>query len=140
MNYKQEKKKISGYEVQVTKFPGRQGLALKFKLLKMVLPIIPKDETSGADVMSNIAKALTEHTDEEIIDIILELLGQTLVDNKPVGEEVHFDMVFSGDFGLLYEVITYILEVNYKSFLDMIGMGEKVKKGTKSLTPKRNIK
>ena len=140
MMYKQESKDISGVKVQVTKFPGRMGLMLKLKLLKIVLPIIPKDESSGSDVMSNIATALTNHADEEIFDIILELLNQTIVDNKPVGEQAHFDIVFSGDFGLLYEVITYILEVNYKSFLDMIGMGEKVKKGSKTLSPKRNIK
>ena len=138
MMYKQESKEISGKKVLVTKFPGRQGLMLKLKLLKIVLPIIPKEESSGSDVMGNIATTLTEHADEEIFDLILQLLNQTQVDNKAVGEEHHFDIVFSGDFGLLYEVITYILEVNYKSFLDKLGMTDKVK--SKSLSPKSKVK
>tara|TARA_R100001480_G_scaffold7635_3_gene15595 strand:- start:163 stop:582 length:420 start_codon:yes stop_codon:yes gene_type:complete len=138
--YKKATKELSGVNVEVTKFPGRYGLGLKMRLMKIILPMIPKNEEDQGNMLDAISKALTDYTDDTIIDLVLELLNLTIVDNKPVGEEIHFDIVFSGDYGFLYEVLQFVLEVNYSSFLEMIGMKGSLSKGTRNLAPKRKVK
>ena len=138
MEFKQEKTKISGKEVVVSKFPARYGLGLQVRLVKTILPVIPTDGNTN-DTISKMAEGLSNLTDEAVIDLVLDLLKQTTVDGKLVGEEAHFDIVFSGEFGLLFDVIRFVLEVNYKSFLEKIGL---MKKGssTINLAPKRGLK
>ena len=137
MEFKQEKTKIDGKEVVVSKFPARYGLGLQVRLVKTVLPIVPTDNNS--DTITKMAEGLSGLTDDAVIELVLDLLKQTTVDGKPVGEDAHFDIVFSGEFGLLFDVIKFVLEVNYKSFLEKIGL---MKKGSSrlNLTPKSKLK
>ncbi|MEE9374559.1 MAG: hypothetical protein V3V00_16000 [Saprospiraceae bacterium] len=130
--------KIEDREVLTTAYPARRGLKLKIKLSRLLIPFLDQD-TDNLD-LALISKTLTENlTEDKVEDLIFEILMSTHVDSKDVSDHTQFDVVFSADFGFLYKVLYYVLEVNYGSFLDMMGLTEKKKKDMKEkfreLTP-----
>jgi len=141
MSVETQTKQIGGVRYDVSPFPGRKGLRLQYRLLKVIgTPI---------SVLFGAAKGVTGLKDESVLDkevnpevfgkaiemlfkalseiefeaLILELLSSTRKDNVEITPNT-FDVAFAGDYGQLFEVLAYVLEVNYKSFLDRIGIGK----------------
>tara|TARA_Y100000310_G_C20703455_1_gene832276 strand:+ start:7913 stop:8344 length:432 start_codon:yes stop_codon:yes gene_type:complete len=142
MKYKVETKTIDGKAVEVTAFPARMGLKLQVKLVKTIFPLIGLSQDmnikDSSQVINNLATSLSSLEDEKVEDLVLELLSNTVLDNKTIGEPHNFDVVFSSDYGLLFDVLKFVLEVNYSSFLSKIGISN-LSKAEKTLTPKSSL-
>lgn len=129
-------------KVVCTHYPGRFGLRLFARLVKKLLPIASPfldliDPNSKQKLMDmdfdfkEIADSLVTHLDEDtIIDLIMEILSGTTVEDNPLAEETHFDNIFANDYYLLVQLIGFALEVNYKSFFGASGI-----KKLKSMIP-----
>jgi hypothetical protein len=142
MEFKKNSKTINGKTVEVTAFPARQGLKLQVKLVKTIFPLIGlaqgDDTLDSSQIINKLATSLSSLDDNSVEALVLELLDNTVLDNKTVGETHHFDIVFSADYGMLFDVLKFVLEVNYSSFLSKIGISS-LSKGEKTLTPKNNL-
>ena len=142
MGFKKQEKTINGKAVEVTAFPARFGLKLQVKLVKTIFPLIglSQDVSSqdNSQVINNLATSLSSLQDDQVEELVLQLLSNTVLDSKTVGEAHHFDIVFSADYGMLFDVIKFVLEVNYSSFLSKIGTFN-LSKGERTLTPKSSM-
>ena len=67
--------------------------------------------------------------------IVLELMQGTRIDDKEITGAV-FDMEFAGNYGLLYKIIGFILEVNYGSFFESLNIGHLTSKFPNFVGPK----
>lgn len=129
------RRQLSGHAYEVTEFPARQGLRLQARLLRIVGPSIaalgaealqgaqPSDVGSLLDVdisseaLTRAVGELVARLDEQRVErLILDLLGQTTRDGRPVGEETEFDAAYTGNYGELLRAIGLVLEVNFGSF------------------------
>lgn len=130
-----KEKTIDGRKITVTQFPGRRGLKLKTKLAKLLGPsiftalksvsgkgdLLDKDvnlETAGEAI-----EKLLEKVDENSWEnLIFELLSMTRINSQEITAEL-FDAEFAGSFVTLYKIVAFVLEVNYKDFLGLTGIG-----------------
>lgn len=70
-------------------------------------------DTIGNIDMSKLVKSIGENIDnDELYDIVLKLFDGCEL-NKKLLQEDTFDMVFSGDLGLMLEILAFILVSNY---------------------------
>jgi hypothetical protein len=144
MDLKNETRTIDDKQVTVTCFPARLGLKLQVKLVKTVFPLMGLAGDTGnpddSQMINKLATSLSGLDDKNIETLVLQLLSSTIVDNKTAGDAAQFDFMFSGEFGLLFDVLKFVLEVNYSSFLSKIGITLLQKgDGPKVLTPKSNM-
>ena len=134
--YKIEKTTIQcdgeDHNIVVSSFPAMQGLKIQLKISKLVLPVLGNflkdneslDKLSDGSILSKIdvgkiSKALMSSLDEKTFGkLVLEMLSGTRVNDKEVGNSGIFDLVFTAKFDLLFDVIKFVMEVNFKSFLD----------------------
>jgi len=128
-----KEKLIDERSVSVTQFPARKGLKIKLRLAKMIAPGF----ASATGILSNgldaefDSKALS-YAVSQLVDnigndatvdfIVLELMQGTRLDDKEINNAI-FDMEFAGNYGLLYKIIGFILEVNYGSFFESLNIG-----------------
>jgi hypothetical protein len=131
-------KEIDGHRIIVTSFGGRLGFQLKLQLLKTIGPGIAglvsalPYNISASDIkklatthldLSKIGsgiQSLLEQADEgKTLDLILRLLQCTRVDGKDLSNPLLFDDVFAEEFGLMYKVILFVVEVNWGSLFKM---------------------
>jgi len=137
-SYKKEQTVIEigekSHKVEVAAFPARKAIKIQIKLARFIAPLLANIDTSDTSKItqslnsSTIASALKGSLDEEKIEkLILELLEVTTIDNKVIGtgNEPQFDIIFAGEFGLLFDVIKFVLEVNFGSFLEKLGVTSK---------------
>ena len=74
--------------------------------------------------LSSVFDAIHEKmTAEQWLEFIKLALSRTTVDNRPVGEKIHFDDVFAGHIMLEYKVLWFTLEANYGDFFAVVGFG-----------------
>lgn len=147
MAIKTKTKEIGGYSVEVTQFTGREGFKVKTKLLKLLIPslgalagAVPKgssvlDADISGEVVSRAMSAITDQLDEDdFLSFVLRMLQSTRVSVKDasgnrsmvvIRPEV-FDIEFAGHFEIVYEILAFVLEVNYGSFFEMGGIGTKI--------------
>lgn len=135
--------------VMVTQLPGREGFKLKLKLGRTFGPAIgeiiagldsneesKKEKKSSKKItdfstddfdlgsISNAIRSLFEKTDEDkMLSIIMRILACTRLDNKEITDAV-FDTEFAGDFGLMYKIVGYTLQVNYTTLFGKGGIGQ----------------
>jgi len=120
-------KNIDGFEVSVTVFPGLHGLKIKGKLLRFLGPALGKavsaikqnksglsnvlDSEIDFGAIGEAVAALVENIDDNIINLFLELLSNTSIDNQDVKKEV-IDVKFAAKYFSLYKILLYVIEVN----------------------------
>ena len=133
--------KINGKHVKVVPMFAVQANLLKFKLLAMlgksVLSSIgqlikasqsvkdKKDIFNHIDIdafSESFNAMINNSTPEEFQEVIEKIVAGTFVDNVSCFDS--FDDIFTGDYGLMYKVIFYSLEVNYASFFGKGGFGK----------------
>lgn len=146
-----QEKEIGGHKYTVTSFGGREGLKVKTKLVKYFGPsflslatlgLQGKNKFSEADVSPELISKLFQDladklNEDEYLEFVLRLLKSTRYDNKEIDSEL-FDAIFAGEYGTLYKVLFFVLEVNYKkSFFGESGIG-KLTKSLKNLMPQDN--
>jgi hypothetical protein len=137
------RKVINSKAVTVTQFPGMEGLRIWTKLIKMLGPSLSTmgkalggiDLSGGIDqikfenilssgsidfdkLFSSISEAIMQADLEESIveEMVLRILSCTKVEGKEIDISV-FNYIFAGNYGFLFKVIAFVLEVNYSNFL-----------------------
>lgn len=122
-------KTIDDLEVKVTIFAGLRGLKLKGRLVRFIGPSIGKalgslkiekgkkiksigDLEIGMEVFGDGLSKLSERLDEpETVDLIMDLLKSTWINNEEVGEAT-FNKVFAGNYTTLYKILGFVIETN----------------------------
>ena len=146
-----EEKTIGDMVFHVTTFPATTGLLIKYRLLELLGPMLESLKVDSKDIleakvtpsaMGAVIIALTKKLPpESFVSLVKELTGKTVVtvegETPKLLDKNNFDIVFSDNYDSLYELVAFILEVNYRSFFDKIRIGwEKLgKKPTKTETP-----
>ena len=120
------------HKVVVSAFPAREGLKIKIRIARLIAPIIgnsigsdpknPKPNIDGSQIVSALTGALDE---DNVESLVLKLLVSTAVNDQLAGEEAVFDQLFSANYGFLMDVVKFVLEVNYGSFLAKMGISFK---------------
>jgi len=131
-----KERSIHGKTVKVQQLPARKAILLKAKLVRIFGPSLGKlaDGFKGGsfldadlDISGAAEKLFAALPEDKVLPLIDELLKGVFVDNLDVSSEDKFDHVFTEDQMLLYKTIGFVLEVNYKSFLEKSGIGSHFK-------------
>jgi len=156
MTLKAEEKTIDGHKVTVTQFPAWTAFNLQIKVIGLLGPSLITGlsglKTLDFDLgnlndedfnFEKIGKAFTELftklTPEVSESIVRELIVSTRVDGQEIANDDIFDDIFSGKLDLMFKVVGYAVQVNYKSFLGLLNTGKgksRSKRGTKLVSSK----
>jgi hypothetical protein len=129
-----KEKYINECKYTCTQFPARRALKLKTKLIKLIAPSIftgigaaqgPNilDVSLDSPLLGKAVEMLVSRLDEDdMVRLILEMLSSTRRDGKELTEG-HFDMVYAGNFAELFKALFFVLEVNFGSFFQEMGIG-----------------
>lgn len=127
---KTEERTIDGKKVVVTQLPARKSIAQKIKLFRIFGPAFGKIMEGSGNVLdkeidfADVIQKLFQNIDENsFIPLVQDLFITTTVDGMQVNKDTEFDLVFSENLMLVYKVIGFTLEVNYKSFLGEKAIG-----------------
>ena len=141
-----KEKLIDERSVSVTQFPARKGLKVKLRLAKMIAPgFASATGILNGDLDAEFDSKALSYAVNQLVDavgndatvdfIVSELMQGTRLDDKEINNAV-FDMEFAGNYGLLYKIIGYILEVNYGSFFESLNIGNLTSKFSSLTGPK----
>lgn len=131
-------KEINGRNFKVEKFHAVKAFKLKTKLAKILLEPLAACLEGGALSSTNIldnevdlSKAvhlLFENIENEdkLFSLILEILNKTALvegenDEMFITNEKAFDYVFRDGLKDLYELIAFVISVNYSDLLEVVG-------------------
>ncbi len=129
-------REIDGHKYTVTSFGAMEGVRIKSLLLKYLGPSVfsmfalsdSGKKFSETDIDLQIISAISDKlfdklNESQYLDFILRLLATTRRDNQEITSEF-FNTEFAGEYGSLYKVLFFVLEVNYKeSFFGKNGIG-----------------
>jgi hypothetical protein len=106
-----EDREIDGHAYHVGQLPAMKGKNILLSLLKAGGSAVSK----GVEPIAMIAQ-LVQTVDGALLDtIIKESLPLCLIDGQPFSQSM-FDVHFAGDYFAMAKWLTFVLEVNYKSF------------------------
>jgi hypothetical protein len=132
-------KEINGRTFKVEKFHAVKAFKLKVKIAKIIMEplaaLIEKGDLSGnTDLLeqelnfSNAIRSLFENIEDEnvLMSLVIEILCKTRLINGPSDEvqienEPGFNMVFKDGLKDLYELIAFVITVNYSDLLEVVG-------------------
>lgn len=125
-------KVIDGASYSVTQLPARRALRLKAKLIKQFGPVIAQvfvtatekgtDEEKKSDLVAAI-QILSRHIDENSFEqLIVEMLQGVRKNGVELTPPV-IDLEFAGDMAALYQVVYFVVEVNFSNFFSLMGIG-----------------
>lgn len=125
---------VNGAKYYVSQFPARRALKLQIKLIKLLAPSLftsldgYKGNILDADIgnlsFGRAAEMLVNRLDEhDLENLIMELFSMTRREGKEITPQL-FDLVYAGNFGELFQAIAFVLEVNFASFFQQIGIGK----------------
>lgn len=133
-----KEKQIQGVTVSVVPFNGRKGLQLQMKLLKVIGPAIKeivsevakKQGTAQGDKvdmdLSSILPALevlfSSMESDEVFNLIVALFAETSINGTKM-DGANFDIQFTGEYGLMYAALFFVLEVNFGNVFSMGSIG-----------------
>jgi hypothetical protein len=126
-------------KVITSNFPAIPGLKLGIRIVKFLggflkmgsakVPVSLNENKPAsvfdADVnFDKIAEVLTKHLDDDrIVKLIIDLMAYTRVNGKEVAKEGVFNLEFAGEYGLLIQVVKFVVEVNFTTFFDKNAIG-----------------
>lgn len=145
MSLSTQQKTIDGKNCTVVQYPGMEGLRIWTNLVKIFGPSMISigggigdsikgikdfnlDELSSVldseinldKLFSTLSEALiltNKNINEDIVEqLVLRMLASTKIDNQEITLD-SFNILFCGNYGLLLKVLTFVLKVNYSSFL-----------------------
>ncbi len=143
-----QQKTIDGRSCTVVQYPGMEGLRIWTNLIKILGPSLAllgkgfgdsiKDfktlnevgkildnEVDITKLFSSISEALvmaTGNINEDIAaQLVLRMLSGTKIDNEEING-TSFNLMFCGNYGLLFKLLAFVLKVNYSSFLGDRGL------------------
>ncbi len=148
---------IDGYVFETSQFPARRAFKYQTRLIKILAPLAgllgnvkigdtqkkSKINSHKVNKESDVDSLLDKDIDfsklgdfaisldeEKTMDFVMELLSTTRIDDKEITESV-FDLEFAGRIDLVYKVLIFVLEANYKSFFVNGGIGKILSKVNK---------
>jgi hypothetical protein len=122
---------IEGNTYMVTQLPARRAIKLKVKLMKLFGPVLAQlfltiNDADEFESKKNLVKAveiLSEHIEENTFEaLVLELLNGVRKNNVELTSHV-IDLEFAGNMGELYQVLWFVVEVNFSNFFSLMGIG-----------------
>ncbi len=151
---------IDGHSVEVTPFPARPALLYKYKLLqllggplidlikgpiagllKRVKPgtAVSREQLAGFLDLDLKLDGLTSHIfdtldPEKSTELIFDMCACVRFDNHEM-TETFINATFASSLSKLYRIFFFVLEVNYKDFLELLGITGKAIP-VKAATPK----
>lgn len=126
-----KEKVINGKTYITTQFMATHGLKMQIRIGKLFGAAIGQLATENEESLGNFLKMLFDRmSEEETIPLIKDLLRNTKVNNKDLIKE--FDDNFAGNYMELFDVIAFVVQVNYGSFFENGGFGSLL---TKILQP-----
>lgn len=158
VKFKPVTRTIGGHAVEVTPFAARFALSYKFKLLQLLggplvdvirgpvagllknvdsikeaLGGVKQDDAADKPVdlnLDSLSSSMFDTLDpDKSTQLIFDMCACTRFDNKEM-TEAFINERFAGDLLELYRVFFFVLEVNYKDFLGMLGTTGKAVPGT----------
>jgi hypothetical protein len=127
-----KEKQIDGATYTVTQLPARRAIRLKARLIKLFGPVFAQfflavsenvsDDQRKQDIVKSI-EILGAHIDENSFE---SLVMDLLVGVRKNGMELSpatIDLEFAGDMAALYQLLFFVIEVNFSNFFSMIGIG-----------------
>jgi hypothetical protein len=112
-------------------FPATKAIEITNKLCEIVISLTGIVDCLDNNKLDIVSKVLKENFNSDgIIKLILSLLSFTKVDGVEVKDSKVLDVLFSSnDFVLLFEILQWVLEVNFKDFFGERGIGKLILKG-----------
>lgn len=159
MGIKKHETIIDGFKITTVNFDGRSGIRYQVKLIKILGPGVAKVvfsfiKTSGKDVKllnllntefdlsvvgDGISNLLSTMDEDSTFELVMNLVSTTRVDGKELSNTAVFDDLFAGNYGLLYKILAFVLEVNFGNLFNMDGIGRQLKEAeSNSLIPSEN--
>jgi len=127
-----KEKNIEGATYMVTQLPARRALKLKARLIKLFGPVFAqmylttsaeKSEDQQKQDMVRAVQILASTIDENVFEnLVLEIVNGVRKNGVELTPSV-VDIEFAGDIGTLYQVVWFVLEVNFSNFFSMFGIG-----------------
>ena len=125
---------INGDKYSVTQMTARRALRMKAKLIRVfgasLAQIFLPGSKKSMDGMSfskeEAVKALQTLSAELDEDTFEQIIMQLLIGVRKEGVELNeavIDLEFAGDLATLFKVVWFVLEVNFASFFEGIGIG-----------------
>ncbi len=128
-------KEINGSRYTVTQLPARRAIRLKAKLIRILGPVIAQvfvtvtEKKNDLDQKDSIVKAVellgANLNENDFENTIVEILQGVRKDGVELVPAI-IDMEFAGDMASLYQVVWFVLEVNYANFFSMLGIGNQL--------------
>lgn len=127
-----KEKSIDGSTYSVTQLPARRAIRLKARLIKLFGPVLAQvfiaatekgDEAQKKADLVRAIEILGDHIDENSFEsLVVDLLNGVRKNGMELTPQT-IDMEFAGDMAGLYQVMFFVIEVNFSNFFSMIGIG-----------------
>jgi hypothetical protein len=108
--------------VVVTTFPATEAIDISNKLISNVVSLMSiADNLDGnhIDIITNIFK--NNFNSPDIIKLILQLLQYSKINSIEIKDTKILNVTFSSnDLSLLFNILKWIIEVNFKDFLELL--------------------
>lgn len=137
---KQEEKIINGTIYKVTTMDAVSALSVQANLIK-ILGSSFGELSSGADKDSikNAISKLTENIDDErVVHLVVKLFDKNVfyvknTEGHQIDTPIDFNTYFSGKIVEMWQVVFFILEVNFSDVLGKLGLSSIFQEANKSL-------
>ena len=134
-----EEKTINNTKYGIHLLPAMKAALIGQKLIKALVPVVgsyfdarTSDKLDGMK-FSTLATILAENLDElELETLITEVVAKNLTVN---GQAVDFDTHFQGHVGVMFDVLAWAAEVNFKSLFLESTLGKQVLETMKNIMP-----
>lgn len=129
-----KEKTINGAKYSVTQMTARKALRMKAKLLRLFGPplaqiFLPsKDKPmdgmafSKDEAVKALQNLVCELQEDDFEKLCMELLVGVRKEGMELTEQI-IDLEFAGDLASLFQVVWFVLEVNFASFFGESGIG-----------------
>lgn len=115
---------INGHEYQIYLLRASDGLRIAQKLSTIVASMFEGTANEDGEMavdFGKIAKTIsTEISEKDMNDIIGKLLKDVTID----GRGIDFEEYFSGNYGELFQAVSFALQENFGSFFDILATQE----------------
>jgi len=119
MAIKKESRTIGDHTYEVTQFPTTKALTMLNRLVCLLGESIGTMTDDGG--FSSAAKTLIGRLEgEDLAEFCQSLLEKVTIDGQKQQGEKYFDLHFAGQIGHLFEVVAFVLEVNFNDFLSVL--------------------
>lgn len=134
----EQEKEINGAKYRVQQFAARRGLGLKTRLIKLIAPTVLAvmgnqgqkvnlDNIDPALLGKGIQGLLDNLDSDSVIKLVFDLLVNTWRDGVQVTSQngTYFDSIYAGNYAELYKALLFVVEVNFGSFFQELGIGSR---------------